>query len=157
MAPASSTTIRAMPDHDAEQRTGVLPPAVRSFLRERHYAVLAALDEDGGPRQAVVWYRLDDDGTLLVNSREGRRWPSNLRRDARLSIAVMDEASPVRWVGATGSVEAIVDDQAVAQADIAALARRYDPPEEADPEIRTFRTQRRVSFRLRLREIHDSL
>jgi PPOX class probable F420-dependent enzyme len=146
-----------MPDDIAGRGSGRLPPAVAAFLRERHYAILAALDGDGGPRQAVVWYRLEDDDSLLVNSREGRRWPSNLRRDGRVAIAVMDESRPIRWVGATGRVEAILDDQAVAQADIADLARRYDPPQEAEPAIATFRTQRRVSFRLRLRDIHDSL
>jgi PPOX class probable F420-dependent enzyme len=146
-----------MPDHVAARAAGALTPPVRDFLRERHYAILATLDPDGGPRQAVVWYRLEDDDSMLVNSRQGRRWPSNLLRDGRVAVAVMDEERPIRWVGATGRVEAVLDDQKVAQPDIAALARRYDPPQESEPAIAEFRTQRRVSFRLRLRDIHDSL
>jgi hypothetical protein len=89
-----------------------------------------------------------------VNSREGRRWPANLRKDDRVAMAVMDETKPTRWVGATGRLDEIVDDQSVAQRDIEELARRYDPPQEADPAIAEFRTQRRVSFRILLRDIH---
>lgn len=143
-----------MPDTEAGRAAGTLTPAARAFLEERHYLVLATLDDDGSPRQAVLWYRLDGDGSILVNSREGRRWPANLRRDDRLAVAVMDEEKPTRWIGATGSVDAIVDDQSVTQRDIAALARRYDPPQEADPAIAEFRTQQRVSFRIRLCDLH---
>ncbi|HYM84226.1 MAG TPA: TIGR03618 family F420-dependent PPOX class oxidoreductase [Candidatus Dormibacteraeota bacterium] len=146
-----------MPEPDAGDRTGLLPDAVRAFLAERHYAVLATLDPDGSPRQAVVWYRLEPDGAVTVNSRVGRRWPRNLGRDPRLALAVMDEAEPTRWVGTTGCVEAVVDDQAVAQADIADLARRYDPPQDAEASIADFRTQRRISFRVRLDEVHQEL
>ena len=143
-----------MPDLEAGKVAGMLSPAVRAFLEERHYLVLATLDADGSPRQAVLWYRLDEDGSVLVNSREGRRWPANLRRDGRVALAVMDEAKPTRWVGATGCVDAIVADQSVAQRDIEDLARRYDPPQEADPAIAEFRTQHRISFRIGLRDIH---
>lgn len=143
-----------MPDTKAGGAAGTLPPAVRAFLEEPHYLVLATLDADGSPRQAVLWYRLDGDCSILVNSREGRRWPANLRKDDRVAMAVMDEAKPTRWLGATGRVEAIVDDQSVAQRDIEDLARRYDPPQEADPAIAEFRTQQRVSFRILLRDFH---
>lgn len=146
-----------MPDPQAGANAGTLPLAVREFLAARHYMVLASLHADGAPWNVVVWYRLDDDDSILVNSRDGRRWPANLRRDGRVAVAVMDESMPTRWVGATGEVAEIIDDQPVAQADIAALARRYDPPQDADPAIARFRTQRRVSFRIRLLDIHPSL
>ena len=54
------------------------------------FATLATLAPDGAPRQAVVWYRLDPDGMLVINSAEGRHWPANLRRDARVAIAIAD-------------------------------------------------------------------
>ena len=117
---------------------------------------IATLDEDGAPRQAVVWFRLDGD-TLVVNSRQGRRWPTNLRRDPRVSAAVTEAASE-RWVGLTGTVE-VIDDPEQAQADIAAMARRYhgEGSREAEDAIAAFRMQRRVSFRLRPTGIHDHL
>jgi PPOX class probable F420-dependent enzyme len=141
-----------MPAH-----TTSLPAKVRAFLDEPRFAAVATTDDDGAPRQAVVWFLLDGD-TIVVNSLEGRRWPSNLRRDPRVSIAITD-ASDESWVGLTGVVE-VVDDQAAAQADIAAMARRYgaDDPAAAEELIRSrFQTQRRVSFRLRPSGIHDHI
>ena len=117
--------------------------------------MLATLNEDGSAHQAVVWYLVSDDGTtIIVNSAEGRRWPSNLRRDPRLSLAVEDGQE---WVGLHGTVE-IVDERTLAQADIAAMARLNDPPEVAERSIRNqFERQQRVSFRLRPTRIHAEL
>lgn len=139
------------------QTTTPLPAHVRRFLTEPRYASVATVDEDGAPRQAVVWFLLDGD-TIVVNSREGRRWPTNLRRDPRTSIAVTD-ARRQSWVGLTGTVE-IVDDQPQAQADIAAMARRYhvDDAAAAEAVIRDrFTKQRRVSFRIHVDGIHDHI
>jgi PPOX class probable F420-dependent enzyme len=135
--------------------TTSLPERVRRFLARPRYAVVATVDDDGAPRQAVVWFLLDGD-TIVVNSREGRRWPTNLQREPRISIAVTD-ATDESWVGLTGIVE-IVDDQAQAHADIAAMARRYHAdPAKAEAAIAEFRDQRRLSFRLRPTNIHDHI
>jgi PPOX class probable F420-dependent enzyme len=128
---------------------------VRRFLSKPRYAAVATIDADGAPRQAVIWFLLDGD-TIVINSRDGRRWPTNLRRDPRISIAVTD-SNEESWVGLTGTVE-VVDDQVRAQADIAAMARRYSRDSAAaDESIATFRTQRRVSFRLRPTGFHDHI
>lgn len=137
--------------------TTSLPERVRHFLSEPRYAAVATIDEDGGPRQAVVWFLLDGD-SVVVNSLDGRRWPTNLRRDPRISVAITaaDEES---WVGLTGVVE-IIDDQDQAQADIASMARRYNADDPAAAEsliVNKFRPQRRVSFRLRPTGIHDHI
>jgi PPOX class probable F420-dependent enzyme len=132
----------------------------RAFIGDPHFAILGTVAEDGSPRQAVVWYRLEADGSILVNSAEGRRWPADLRREPRVSVAIPDRSDGYRWIGIQGAVEAIVDDQGVAQADIAALARRYheDEPEKAERLIRErFERQHRVSFRIRPLTLHDHL
>ncbi len=137
-----------------------LTPEMEAFLRSTHPATIATLDPDGSPRQAVAWFRFDPPDTIVVNSAVGRRWPANLRRDPRVAIAVVDRDDPYRWLGLTGRVVEIVDDQAIAQADIADLARRYmaDEPEEAEALIRDrFERQRRVSFRIRIVGVHDHL
>jgi PPOX class probable F420-dependent enzyme len=124
-----------------------LTPEVRDFLSAERFAVVGTVGADGTPHQAVAWYALQD-GVLLLNSAEGRRWPSDLRRDPRVSVMVSDG---YRWVSLGGSVE-IDDDQQRAQADIAAMARRYhaDDPEQAEALIRDrFRPQHRITFRLR--------
>jgi PPOX class probable F420-dependent enzyme len=130
-----------------------LPDHVRAFLDVPRFATIATTDDDGAPRQAVIWFLLDGD-TIVINSLDGRRWPTNLRRDPRIAIAVTD-ATEHSWVGLTGTVE-VVDDQPQAQADIAAMARRYDDPEEAEAVIASrFSKQRRVSFRVTINSIHD--
>jgi PPOX class probable F420-dependent enzyme len=135
-----------------------LSERVRAFLDANRFATIATTDPDGGPRQAVIWYRLDGD-EIVLNSLVGRRWPSNLERDARISVAIGDQADGYRWVGLTGLVT-IVEDQATAQADIAEMARRYhaDDPEKADRLVRDrFERQSRVSFRVSINAVHDHL
>src|SRR5437868_13992149 len=102
-----------------------LEPRVRAFLEQPHFASLATVGPGGGPNQAVVWYRLEADGRVLVNSREGRKWPANLKRDPRCTLAVFWGQDPNRWVGLTCHVEDVVTDVEQARDDIVGLARRY--------------------------------
>lgn len=137
-----------------------LPDRIRVFLAASgRFATLATLDPDGTPRQAVVWYRLDGDDRIVVNSADGRRWPANLRRDPRCSLVVGDGADGYTFVAVTGRVEEVIDEQAIAQADIAGMARRYhaDDPAAADRVIARFRTQHRVTFRIAAVAVHDHL
>jgi PPOX class probable F420-dependent enzyme len=128
----------------------VLEGWAREMLeRPGMFGTLATLSPDGSPHLAVLWYEVGDDG-LLVNSRVGRRWPTNLLRDPRYSFMV--EAG-YEWVSVRGLAEARPDPVA-AQADIARLARRYHEPEKAERLIReTFEVQRRISFLLRVEAI----
>jgi PPOX class probable F420-dependent enzyme len=135
-----------------------LTDRARGFLADTRFATIATIDPDGSPRQAVIWYRLDGDA-LVINSAVGRRWPANLVRDGRISVAVTDERDGYRWVGLSGIAEA-VEDQPTAQADIAEMARRYhaDDPEEAEALIRDrFQRQTRISFRVRVADVHEHL
>ena len=135
-----------------------LPERVRTFLAADRFVTLGTIDPDGSPRQAVIWYRLDGD-EFVVNSKVGRRWPSNLERDPRVSLAVSDQADGYRWVGLTGTAT-LIDDQPTAQADIAEMARRYhaDDPAKAERLVRTqFEKQRRVTYRIAIDAVHDHL
>ncbi len=137
-----------------------LPDRVRAFIAAPgRFATLATLDAAGAPRQAVVWYRLDPDGLLMINSADGRCWPANMRNDPRVALAITRAGDGYRWVGIDAEVVEIVDDQAVAQADIADLARRYhaDDPVEVEASLARFQAQRRVTFRLRITSLHDHL
>jgi PPOX class probable F420-dependent enzyme len=135
-----------------------IPDHVRAFLAAERFATISTIDPDGGPRQAVIWYRLDGD-ILVINSAVGRRWPTNLLRDPRIAVAITDEHDGYRWVGLTGTTVA-VEHQTAAQADIAEMARRYhaDEPDEAERLIRDrFERQARISFRIRIDAVHDHL
>jgi PPOX class probable F420-dependent enzyme len=132
-----------------------LPDRIRDFLDEPHVASIATTGEDGAPHQAIAWYRLDPDDRILLNSRPPRRWPADLLRDGRVSLAVLDGGDSLRWVGLTGFVETVIDDVETARDDICALAVRYGDEDPAT--MAAFRTQPRISFRIRLTAVHDHL
>ncbi len=132
-----------------------LPQEVRDFLAADRFAVVGTVGADGTPHQAVAWYTLQGDD-IVLNSADGRRWPADLRRDQRVSVMVADG---YRWVSLGGRVE-IDEDQERAQADIAAMARRYhaDDPAAAEDLIENrFRRQHRISFRLRPESVAKDL
>lgn len=127
-----------------------IPDDIRAFIDDTRFATIATSDPDGTPRQAVIWYAVEGD-EIVINSKVGRRWPSNLVRDPRMSFLVVDAVDGYRWVGLSGLVTA-VEDQLTAQADIAGMARRYhaDEPGKAERLITDrFERQTRISFRLR--------
>lgn len=121
-----------------------MPPAARRFLEAPgRYAVIATLGADGTPHQAVIWYAVDDDG-VLINSRVGRRWPTDLLADPRVSLTVDGSAAARDGEGyVTIRAQAVVAATgAAAMRDIQALARRYGRPEDA------WQGQERISFHL---------
>ncbi len=134
-----------------------LPERVRTFLDDERYATISTIDPDGSPRQAVIWYTIDGD-EVVINSAVGRRWPSNLLRDPRIALSVIDPVDGLRWAGLTGTVRAITD-RATTQADIAGMARRYEgaEPDEVARSIARFEAQERISFRFCPESVHDHL
>jgi PPOX class probable F420-dependent enzyme len=113
--------------------------------RPRTFGTLATVSADGSPQQAVVWYAVRGDD-VLVNSRVGRIWPSNLVRNGRFSFMI---ENGYEWVSLRGRAQ-VLDDPAQAREDIAAMARVYhdDEPEKMERAIGIFRTQDRISFLL---------
>jgi PPOX class probable F420-dependent enzyme len=132
-----------------------IPDRIRAFLAEPNVATVATVGSDGAPHLAVAWFRLEPDGRVLLNSRTPRRWPADLRRDGRVTLAVIDAADPRRWVGLSGVVETVVDDLDTARDDICALAARYH---DDDPgQLAEFRAQQRISFLITIIAVHDHL
>jgi PPOX class probable F420-dependent enzyme len=126
----------------AIEAPGLLTPEARSFLNSSpRYATLATINRDGSPHQIVIWFLLRGD-ELIINSRRGRRWPANLERDGRASLAIYEAEDNV----IVNCVVARVYEGDQAQADIAEMAYRYDPSEVAAVGIARYRTEQRVSF-----------
>ncbi|MEJ7654796.1 MAG: PPOX class F420-dependent oxidoreductase [Chloroflexia bacterium] len=123
-----------------------MDPTVREFLEEIRFAVVATLNADGSPQQTVLWYELQGD-SIMVNTARDRVKDRNLRRDPRMWVCLEDG---YRYVTASGRVE-IVDDQAVAQADIRNLAIRYHGADRGEQMSRdSFQKQHRVTILLSL-------
>jgi PPOX class probable F420-dependent enzyme len=136
-----------MPKTTEAGSTTALPQRIRDFLSAPRFATISTVNPDGSPHQAVVWYALDGDD-LLVNSRVGRRWPTNLARDPRISAAVYEIERPYHWVGLTGRAEPEHAGEEATE-DIMAFARRYG----RDPA--TYRGQDRVTYRVRLDKTYE--
>jgi PPOX class probable F420-dependent enzyme len=115
---------------------------IKEFLRQRRFAVLATINEDGTPQQTVMWYELQGD-RIMMNTAAGRIKEKNLKADPRVSFCVEDEYD---YVTLTGRVELDYDRER-SQADIKALATRYDGAEKAERMMRnTFSKQDRVTI-----------
>jgi PPOX class probable F420-dependent enzyme len=126
-----------------------LSDKVRAFLEEPRYAVLATLNEDGSIQQTVMWYQLRGDD-VMMNTRRGRVKDKNMLRDRRVSLCVEDE---YRYVTIAGAIT-MIEDQTTAQADIKALAVRYNGPEKGEEQARTlFSKQERITILLPLEQV----
>jgi PPOX class probable F420-dependent enzyme len=99
---------------------GIDDPAVQHLL-ERNHAVVSTLNEDGSVHSTVVWVNIED-GKVAVNSALGRRWPTNLERDPRITVLVYDESNPFEYVEMRGTVTANTE---VADGHIDRLAKKY--------------------------------
>jgi PPOX class probable F420-dependent enzyme len=124
----------------------LLTPAVRAFLEERRFAVVASIREDGLPHQTVMWYALRGD-TILLNEGRARTRSRHLRRDPRLSLCVEDEG---RYVTLTGTCELQSDDRGAALADAVALAVRYEGEEQGRASESFFAQERRETILLHI-------
>jgi PPOX class probable F420-dependent enzyme len=117
---------------------------VRAFLEEPRFGVLGTLNADGSPQLTVMWFELRDEA-IVMNTKRGRKKDRNLLRDPRASLCVEDG---FRYVTLDGTIT-MDENQDAAQADIAALARRYHDAEEAARLAReVFAPQERVTLRL---------
>jgi PPOX class probable F420-dependent enzyme len=96
-------------------------PAVKGLLEAPNYAVVSTLNEDGSILSAVVWVSLEN-GELAVNSARGRRWPSNLDRDPRVTLIVYPGDNPYDYVEVEGTATGTTED---ADDHIDRLAKKY--------------------------------
>jgi PPOX class probable F420-dependent enzyme len=77
-------------------------PGVRELLEAPNHAVIATANADGSIHSTVVWADVED-GAVAVNSAVGRIWPSNLDRDPRATLLVMDPGNPMEYVEIRGT------------------------------------------------------
>jgi PPOX class probable F420-dependent enzyme len=80
----------------------------KDLFGKKAFANLSTLMSDGSPQVTPVW--VDFDGTnLLVNSARGRVKDKNMRRDARVALAISDPENPYRYVEVRGRVVEITE------------------------------------------------
>ena len=77
------------------------------FLRAHHRAVLATTRSDGRPQLSPVTCTADDEGRVLVSTRETALKTRNLRRRPQASLCVFTDNFFGQWVQVEGDVEII--------------------------------------------------
>ena len=123
-----------------------LSEKARAYLQELRFAVLATINQDGTPQLTTMWYLLEDDGTITMNTKVGRVKERNMRHDPRISICIEDDYN---FLTINGIVE-MIDVPEIAQHDIYRLAARYHGEEKAKRQMREqFSKEKRVSLRLK--------
>ena len=99
-----------------------IPEKYLDLFKKRAFASLATVMPDGRPQVTPVWCDWDGEH-LIFNSAKGRQKDRNVRRDPRVSLALMDPENPYRYLEIRGTVVEITEDGADAHID--KMAKKY--------------------------------
>lgn len=75
----------------------------RAFLRTHSRSVLATRRGDGSPQLSPVAHAVDDEGRVIISSREGAYKVRNLRRDPKASLCALSDGWYGEWVQVDGT------------------------------------------------------
>jgi len=81
--------------------------AARDFLRGNHRGVLATRRSDGGIQQSPVLAAVDDDGRVIISSRETALKVKNLRHDPWAQLCAFTSKFFGDWIYVEGSAEVV--------------------------------------------------
>jgi PPOX class probable F420-dependent enzyme len=102
--------------------SAVIPENFRDLFQKKAFASLATLMPDGRPQVTPVW--CDFDGThVIVNSAKGRIKDRNMRRDPRVSLAIIDPDNPYRHLQVSGRIVEVTEKGADEHID--KMAKKY--------------------------------
>jgi PPOX class probable F420-dependent enzyme len=79
----------------------------RAFVREHHRAVLTTSRDDGSPQMSPVGVGVDDQGRLVVSTRETALKTRNLRKRPTAWLCVLSDSFHGPWIQVEGSVEIV--------------------------------------------------
>ena len=81
--------------------------AALDYVRTQHHAVLAAIKGDGTPQLSPVTVGVDDDGHVLISTRQTAYKTRNIRRDPRVWLCAFPDAFFGQWVRIEGTAEIV--------------------------------------------------
>jgi PPOX class probable F420-dependent enzyme len=81
--------------------------SAREFARTHHRAILTTTRADGTPQMSPVLVAVDDDGRIVVSTRQGAMKTRNLRRRPTAWVLVLGDAFWGDWVQVEGDVEIV--------------------------------------------------
>ena len=74
----------------------------REFVRTHHRAILTTTRDDGSPQMSPVAVAVDDDGYLIVSTRETAVKTRNLRKRPIAHLCVISDAFYGPWIQVSG-------------------------------------------------------
>ena len=99
-----------------------IPDQYKDLFTKRAFASLATVMPNGAPQVTPVW--CDYDGKhIIINTAKGRQKDKNLRRDPRVSLALIDPDNPYRYAEIRGRVVEVTEQGANAHID--KMAKKY--------------------------------
>jgi PPOX class probable F420-dependent enzyme len=96
---------------------------ISELLEKPNHAVIATLNRDGSVHTTMIWINVEGDA-IAFNSARGRHWPTNLERDPRVTLTLLNESNPYEYAVLTGSAVEI-DAGTDADQHMDVLAQKY--------------------------------
>ena len=79
--------------------------AALEFMRAQHRAVLATLKADGTPQLSPVTVGADEDGHVVISTRQAAYKVRNIRRDPRVWLCALPDGFFGQWAQVEGTAE----------------------------------------------------
>jgi len=93
------------------------------LLAKPNHAVIATINRDGSVHNTMIWVNVEGEN-IAFNSARGRVWPTNLERDPRVTLTLLNEDDPYEYAVLTGSAVEI-DAGTDADQHMDTLAQKY--------------------------------
>jgi PPOX class probable F420-dependent enzyme len=125
-----------------------IPENFLDLFDKKAFGSLSTLMPDGSPQTNPVWVDFQD-GEVWVNTAVGRLKDKNMKRDPRVSLALIDPDNPYRFLEIRGKVREATQDGATQHID--KMAKKYlgkDKYPFAQPG------ERRILFKIVPEHIH---
>jgi PPOX class probable F420-dependent enzyme len=83
------------------------PDEAREFVASNHRAVLITRRSSGGLQTSPVLVGVDDEGKVVISTREGAYKTGNLRRDPTVVLCVLSDDFFGRWIQIEGTAQIV--------------------------------------------------
>ena len=81
--------------------------AALDYVRTQHTAVLGTLKSDGTPQLSPVTVGVDDDGHVVISTRQTAYKVRHIRRDPRVWLCGLPDTFYGRWIQIEGTAEIV--------------------------------------------------